>query len=177
MSQTEIATPNIETKHIGKFNIKKIKKCNSPSTLNELTHSIQRILAIIDEEVKITRTEALLPIHSLALKYEFNPSGELIHVTVNDAQTFNSLFSTLIETIKRLEDCISIAFSNSENENLLNALFNISELKRNTMLYYGGNMFSMFPPCVGYVYNTKNYTLIINESEVLSYLKSLHLIT
>lgn len=177
MSQPDSTTLNIETKHIGKFNIKKIKKCGSPSVLQELLTLIHKIIDIINEEIKFSRTESLLPIHSLALKYEFNTTGKLIKASINDERTFSSLFSEYIERIKQLEDCISINFSNVENEKLLNTLFNIPELKRNVMLYYGGSMSSMFPPCVGYVYESKNETLMIEESEIVNYVKSLGLFT
>lgn len=177
MSQPDLFALNIETKHIGKFNIKKIKKCGSPSALQELLSLIHKIIDIISEEINFSRTESLLPIHSLALKYEFDTSGKLVKASINDERTFSSLFSEYVERIRQLEDCISINFSNIENEKLFNTIFNIPELKHNVMLHYGGNVFSMFPPCVGYVYETKNETLMIEESEIINYVKSLGLFT
>lgn len=97
---------------------------------------------------------------NLPFRFEFNPNGTLESVKLTDNNKFNKLFGSKINMIKSFNSCVKISCNNQYLNYMMEMVDDKSLLKQEVMKLFGGNLFPMFPECVGYIYNLYHSSLL-----------------
>ena len=85
--------------------------------------------------------------------FVFDPNGTLESVKLTDNNKFNELFGSKINIIKSFNSCVKISCNNQHLNYMMEIVDDKNLLKHEVMKLLGGNLFPMFPECVGYIYN------------------------
>ena len=85
--------------------------------------------------------------------FEFETDGTLKSAKLKDSERFNELFSSKINMLKMYNSRIEILCNNQYLNYMIKMVDDKNLLKREIMKLFGGDLFPMFPECVGYVYN------------------------
>lgn len=159
----------------GRFLITKVKS----EMINDNIEIFDDLLLKLFDIVKLARMKDYnddnVPFH-----FEFDPNGTLKSVKITDNDKFNELFGTKINIIKLFNSCVKISCNNQYLNYMLEMVDDKKLLKREVMKLFGGNLFPMFPECVGYIYNLYYSSLLqfkpheylhIDENYLLKYFK------
>lgn len=120
--------------------------------------------------------------NNLPFHFEFNSNGTLQSVNIRNYEMFNEFFESKINILNLCNSNVKLPSSiNNEHLNFVIGLVNdVNLLKHEIMKLFGGNLFPMFPECVGYVYNLYSSSLLklepheflrIDECSILKYFK------
>ena len=180
------------TIHSGRFYITKTK--TNENTENTMLNSISNINIndfeyfnyIIDSVVlelfnmiKQVNVDNRIQ-NSLPLEFEFDTNGNLQNVTIGDASLFNKHFESKINILQKYNQLVKLTYKSEYIKYILDFVDNINLFKRDVMKTFGGNLFPMFPECVGYIYNLYSMSLLkfepheffmIDECVILKYIK------
>ena len=86
------------------------------------------------------------------LSIEFNANVPTL-VTIKNKTAFNKLFKTSIEVLNKFDvNSVEFKIQNNEFDNVLNLIEDKCKLKENILNWGGGNLFYMFPSCVGFAF-------------------------
>ena len=120
-------------------------------------------------------TQNLLP-----LDFEFDTNGNLQNVTISDVSLFNKHFESKINILQKYNQLVKLTYKSEYIKYILDFVDDINLFKRDIMKTFGGNLFPMFPECVGYIYNLYSISLLkfepheffmIDECIILKYIK------
>ena len=160
-----------KNKKIGRFDIKIIK--NNDIIYNAFDIVINMLYKIINE----VNDNISQP---FSIEYNGNNSIRKVNVVNNDL--FMSMFGQYIEYIKKCNEYVYILYTKKITKHIINTLVDdVNDLIKDIMYKNVGNIFPMFPECIGYVY--KEYSslpllckpreyLVINENILINYLKN-----
>lgn len=162
---------NSKNKKIGRFDIKIIR--NNDIVYDAFDIVINMLYKIINEVDTINHE------NPFSIEYDSDNSIRKINVVNNDL--FMSMFGQYIEYIKKCNEYIYILYTKKITKHIINTLVDdVNVLIKDIMYKNGGNIFPMFPECIGYVY--KEYSslplckprdyLVINENILINYLKN-----
>lgn len=119
--------------------------------------------------------------HDNPFSIEYNSDKSIRKINVVNNDLFMSMFGQYIEYIKKCNEYVYISYTKKITKHIINTLVDdVNILIKDIMYKNGGNIFSMFPECIGYVY--KEYSslslckprdyLVINENVLINYLKN-----
>ena len=152
----------------GRFNIAIVKTIDE-SLFKDFDEFILKLHRVV------TNKESVTP-----FKLEFNKFGDLVHVVVTDKTLFNDEFGPYMKMLHKCNKRVRIGPCGEVLENIIAGLHCIVDsLECNIIKTYGGNVFPMFPECVGYVYKLFTYFggsdpheyLEIDSDDVVRYLR------
>lgn len=162
---------NSKNKKIGRFDIKIIR--NNDIVYDAFDIVINMLYKIINEVDTIN--------HENPFSIEYNSDKSIRKVNVVNNDLFMSMFGQYIEYIRKCNEYIYILYTKKITKHIINTLVDdVNVLIKDIMYKNGGNIFPMFPECIGYVY--KEYSslplckprdyLVINENILINYLKN-----
>lgn len=157
----------------GRFFITKLK-CDE-TNYNEFFDSFMLKLFDIVRQVYLGCYDEEVPFY-----FEFETDGTLKSAKLKDVEQFNELFGSKINMLKLYNSRVKILCNNQYLNYMIKMVDNENLLKCEIMKMFGGDLFPMFPECVGYVYNLYQSALIkfdpheffsIDECCLLKYFK------
>lgn len=160
-----------KNKKIGRFDIKIIR--NNDIVYDAFDIVINMLYQIINEVDN--------KYHDNPFSIEYNDDKSIRKINVVNNDLFMSMFGQYIEYIKKCNESIYILYTKKITKHIINTLVDdVNVLIKDIMYKNGGNIFPMFPECIGYVY--KEYSslslckprdyLVINENILINYLKN-----
>ena len=175
----------------GRFNITKIRSddINEKITSMNVNAELPKNVYEIFDNVILNIFEMTEQVYSenidennLPFHFEFNTNGTLQSVNIRNYEMFNEFFESKINILNLCNSNVKLPSSiNNEHLNFVIGLVNDTNLlKYEIMRLFGGNLFPMFPECVGYVYNLYSSSLLkfepheflrIDEYSILKYFK------
>ena len=159
-----------KNKKIGRFDIKIIKNNDIMyDAFDIVINMLYQIINEVDSNV------------SQLLSIEYNDDKSIRRINIVNNDLFMSIFGQYIEHIKKCNDYVYILYTKKITKHIINTLVDdVNSLIKDIMYKNGGNIFPMFPECIGYVY--KEYSLlplckpreylVINENVLINYLKN-----
>lgn len=162
---------NSKNKKIGRFDIKIIR--NNGIVYDAFDIVINMLYQIINE--------VDYRYHDNPFSIEYNSDKSIRKINVVNNDLFMSMFGEYIEYIKKCNEYVYILYTKKTTKHIINTLVDdVNDLIKDIMYKNGGNIFPMFPECIGYVY--KEYSslplckprdyLVINENVLINYLKN-----
>ena len=112
--------------------------------------------------------------------FEFETDGTLKSAKLKDSERFNELFGSKINMLKLYNSRVKILCNNQYLNYMIKMVDDENLLKCEIMKLLGGNLFPMFPECIGFVYNLYYSSLLkfdpheflkIDENCLLKYFK------
>lgn len=131
----------------GRFFITKVKSEIMNDDIEIFDDFMLKLFDII-RRARLGYNDENVPFH-----FEFDPNGTLESVKLIDNDKFNKLFGSKINTIKLFNSCVNISCNNQHLNYMMEIVDDKNLLKHEVMKLLGGNLFPMFPECVGYIYN------------------------
>ena len=159
-----------KNKKIGRFDIKIIKNNDIMyDAFDIVINMLYQIINEVDSNV------------SQLFSIEYNDDKSIRRINIVNNDLFMSIFGQYIEHIKKCNDYVYILYTKKITKHIINTLVDdVNSLIKDIMYKNGGNIFPMFPECIGYVY--KEYSLlplckpreylVINENVLINYLKN-----
>lgn len=95
-------------------------------------------------------------------------------VFISDSSLFNKTYGESIEILNKYDyNNVKFKLNNNEFEEVLKLFENENDLKKKIHEHFGGNVFYMFPACVGYaLFKYVNSLIKINEPHELTHIDS-----
>lgn len=170
------------TIHSGRFYITKTKTNENTENINDFeyfNYIIDSVVLELFNMIKQVNVDNQAQ-NSLPLDFEFDTNGNLQNVTISDVNLFNKHFESKINILQKYNQLVKLTYKSEYIKYILDFVDDINLFKRDIMKTFGGNLFPMFPECVGYIYNLYSISLLkfepheffmIDECIILKYIK------
>lgn len=181
------------TIHSGRFYITKTKTNENTENvmLNNITNKnineseyfnyiIDSVVLELFNKIKQVYVDSSTENSENSLHFDFDSNGNLQNVIIKDVNLFNKHFGSKINILQKYNQLVKLTYISEHIKYILDFVDDINLFKRDIMKTFGGNLFPMFPECVGYIYNLYSMSLLkfepheffmIDESIILKYIK------